>query len=668
MKYIERKNGITLISLVVTIVVLLILAGISISMLTDNNGLLNQAAKAKEKSQQAEKNELDNIENYINNYVSGLNDDRLGNEEILITNANQIYALGRILMTDSARNGMIPNYTTNGGLQADLNVFNFPEGITTDQEKISYLMTTSYKLENNIEIKCQKNGTESFLGIGGEERPFKGFFNGNGKTITLSETTLTLNAYGPVNIGSVFGEVDEGTIANLKVELGGDITINQGITRINFGVVIGKMSNSQLYNVHVNMNEKQVQCLFDTANYRPYTDIGGLVANIYGSSMVSNCSLNLTNNSKIFVTDTNDTDPYEFYIGGIVARIIKEGNKRTTISNCNVNLTNSNISMITPNLGMCAGVVACADQTTISNTKVTFIESTMGVNSSGESYNTGNEYFSVVTGGIIGFARAGSDNSSATIGNEGITIDNCSFVSTNTTQKEILYAKEISGGTPNVGGIAGLAFNNCSIKNSNVNVTNGIMIAQRTVEDDYNVFGSTCGGIIGRLEHTGLIKNCVVNGNNLNILAKSTKDEVYSGGIVGIDMGSYHKNQISLDNNKFLGNGTSNITVELVRGDKENSKICVGGIAGESAYIMKNCSVSGTNIYHKGANTGVTNAGIGKLAGRFGITKGLWSTNAYFTPDTTKGILGCTTNNVTISVDDNNSGVVATGEEYGIAN
>ena len=40
-------NGITLIALVVTIVVLLILAGISISMLTSDNGIINQASTAK---------------------------------------------------------------------------------------------------------------------------------------------------------------------------------------------------------------------------------------------------------------------------------------------------------------------------------------------------------------------------------------------------------------------------------------------------------------------------------------------------------------------------------------------------------------------------------------------------------------------------------------------
>ena len=44
----EQKDGITLIALVVTIVVLLILAGVSILMLTGENGIITQSSKAKE--------------------------------------------------------------------------------------------------------------------------------------------------------------------------------------------------------------------------------------------------------------------------------------------------------------------------------------------------------------------------------------------------------------------------------------------------------------------------------------------------------------------------------------------------------------------------------------------------------------------------------------------
>ena len=44
----KENKGITLIALVITIIVLLILAGVSIAMLTGQNGILSQAQKAKE--------------------------------------------------------------------------------------------------------------------------------------------------------------------------------------------------------------------------------------------------------------------------------------------------------------------------------------------------------------------------------------------------------------------------------------------------------------------------------------------------------------------------------------------------------------------------------------------------------------------------------------------
>lgn len=47
----KKENGITLVALVVTIIVLLILAGISIGTLTGNNGIINQAENAKDSTE-----------------------------------------------------------------------------------------------------------------------------------------------------------------------------------------------------------------------------------------------------------------------------------------------------------------------------------------------------------------------------------------------------------------------------------------------------------------------------------------------------------------------------------------------------------------------------------------------------------------------------------------
>ncbi len=59
MKNINRNstNGITLIALVITIVVLIILSGISIATLTGNNGLLTKAIQSKTKTEEAQEKE-----------------------------------------------------------------------------------------------------------------------------------------------------------------------------------------------------------------------------------------------------------------------------------------------------------------------------------------------------------------------------------------------------------------------------------------------------------------------------------------------------------------------------------------------------------------------------------------------------------------------------------
>lgn len=47
----KNERGITLIALVITIVVLLILAGVSINMLTGENGILKQSKEAKKQTE-----------------------------------------------------------------------------------------------------------------------------------------------------------------------------------------------------------------------------------------------------------------------------------------------------------------------------------------------------------------------------------------------------------------------------------------------------------------------------------------------------------------------------------------------------------------------------------------------------------------------------------------
>ena len=64
MKILKQNKGITLIALVVTIIVLLILAGVSLSMVFNQEGIFNRAGNAANKWNAATTNES----NYLNNF------------------------------------------------------------------------------------------------------------------------------------------------------------------------------------------------------------------------------------------------------------------------------------------------------------------------------------------------------------------------------------------------------------------------------------------------------------------------------------------------------------------------------------------------------------------------------------------------------------------------
>ncbi len=112
----KRIEGITLIALVITIIVLLILAGVSIATLGGNNGIIARAKSAKDKSKTTEENEnttLNEYESYINKYIvsdSGnssqfTSDDlKVLKEEIKNEIKSEIYPVGSIYTSFESTN------------------------------------------------------------------------------------------------------------------------------------------------------------------------------------------------------------------------------------------------------------------------------------------------------------------------------------------------------------------------------------------------------------------------------------------------------------------------------------------------------------------------------------------------------------------------------------
>ena len=101
---IKRENkGITLISLVITIIVLLILATVTIIALSGDNGILTRAKEAKEKTQQAQKDEekmISSMENILGVY-------NFKNINTVDTNPAETVPENSVVLDDDANNGIV---------------------------------------------------------------------------------------------------------------------------------------------------------------------------------------------------------------------------------------------------------------------------------------------------------------------------------------------------------------------------------------------------------------------------------------------------------------------------------------------------------------------------------------------------------------------------------
>lgn len=88
--FLKNKKGITIIALVITIIVLLILAGVTIQTLTGDNGLLQKVGEAKEKSQESKI--CENIQlAYAEYQIAQYDDTDKTAEEVISNNLKKIY-------------------------------------------------------------------------------------------------------------------------------------------------------------------------------------------------------------------------------------------------------------------------------------------------------------------------------------------------------------------------------------------------------------------------------------------------------------------------------------------------------------------------------------------------------------------------------------------------
>ncbi len=208
------NKGITLISLVVTIIVLLILAGVTIATLTGNNGILTRAQEAKNKTEQAEKDEkekLVNIENMTNEYLTGTEVEQVTDQNPGVLEIDEMNA--NTFIINSIEDLVFFAYDVTNG--------NNYEGKTVNLgSSFDFSSTKSYV--NPLRIDYGKYGYDgelkTLLTTGEGFKIIQGEFSGNFDSKGFSIYNLHINIYDEENKRSVgLFLINKGTIKNLKL-------------------------------------------------------------------------------------------------------------------------------------------------------------------------------------------------------------------------------------------------------------------------------------------------------------------------------------------------------------------------------------------------------------------------------------------------------------------
>ena len=146
-KLLKEKKAITLIALVITIVVLIILAGVLINISLGNNGLFNKAKTAKEmytNAQDYEEEQIAKTTNEIDSYVDG-------NRDVSIINPYTIQTGSTGALSAAGRNEptftiTLPKEMKDANYMISVNINRWGNGWANIQYRLSDVTTTGFKI------------------------------------------------------------------------------------------------------------------------------------------------------------------------------------------------------------------------------------------------------------------------------------------------------------------------------------------------------------------------------------------------------------------------------------------------------------------------------------------------------------------------------------------
>ena len=271
----KTNKGITLIALVITIIVLLILASVSISMLTGDNGILTQAQRAKNETENAarkEEQDLAELEAAVTGkdvIITPVHDnnpgalEQEGSDTFVINSIEDLVFFAYDVTNGNKYSGKTVKLGTNLDFSSDKSYVN-PN--RTDFDKYGY----------NGQLKESLTSETGFSTIGSQDRinSFYGTFDGDGKAICSLYINMNSNENAVVGFFTTsYGEIKNIGLVNTSITVqGSSDAIVGGLVGVNY---------KNIYNSYVTGSIKV------TGN--GYLPIGGLCGATKGSSNIENC-------------------------------------------------------------------------------------------------------------------------------------------------------------------------------------------------------------------------------------------------------------------------------------------------------------------------------------------------------------------------------------------
>ncbi len=338
----KNNKGITLIALVVTIVVLLILAGISINALIGDNGLIKRAQDAKDKWETAEKSDLESLNN-INNFLKENIPDWDGEKtEMPEIKKNETTGKFDWYIYNESQMKFFANYVNETLTEKDKKMIT--DNNTTIEEIAITKETTIYLMDDlNLGSTFDKDGKvisgKQWIPIGhNNSKPLLGTFEGNNHYICgvyISNKEKFNGIFGNCN------SVKNLTIKNSYIE---GINVTGGIAgavrggivenchNFNTTVVLKEGNNNTVGGVVAQCTGEKIEKCTNTGNVISYStnnylQMGG-ICGLSNNTKLIEC----TNYGNITVKAEQGES---YYVGGISGVTMASVEGKSTIERCN---------------------------------------------------------------------------------------------------------------------------------------------------------------------------------------------------------------------------------------------------------------------------------------------------------------------------------------------